>query len=148
MLVTMRQAAIAALLAGLVLVQAACDSRAKVDSLTPPPASRETNVQSSLTPAGNVTTQLASSDSSAVEDGRSLFLANCIGCHGRNADGNTASGKAWRVPDLRAAQVQSRNDQQLLQIMRSGKGRMPGWNGILAESDLQHLLAYIRSLKK
>lgn len=144
----MRRPAIAALLMlGLIFLYAGCDSRAKVDSLTPVAASGGRNVRSSVTSTGNVAAAPAASDSTAVADGRSLFVANCIGCHGRNADGNTPSGRTWKVPDLRAANVQSQSDQQLLQIMRSGKGRMPGWNGVLAETDLQHLLAYIRSLK-
>ena len=114
-----------------------CDSRRKVDSLTPEasPALQPSRQQA---PAGEAT---------PVEDGRSIFVATCIGCHGRNADGDTASGRAWHVPDLRSAQVQALSDEQLLQVMRTGKGRMPAWNGTLTETELAHTLAYIRSLK-
>jgi mono/diheme cytochrome c family protein len=82
-----------------------------------------------------------------AEDGRNIFVANCIGCHGKQADANTPAGKAWRVPDLHSPAVQQKTDAQLLQIVREGKGKMPPWGGILSPIDLEHVLAYVRSLK-
>jgi cytochrome c oxidase cbb3-type subunit 3 len=82
-----------------------------------------------------------------IEDGRDIFLDNCTGCHGREADANTPAGKAWHVPNLRSPEVQQTSDGQLLEVMSKGKGRMPAWGGILSPIDLQHLLAYVRSLK-
>jgi len=83
-----------------------------------------------------------------IEDGHALFLANCTGCHGKNADGNTPAGKAWSVPDLRSQQVQAMSDQQLTQIIRQGRGRMPAWGGLFSPIDIEHLLTYVRSLPK
>jgi mono/diheme cytochrome c family protein len=84
---------------------------------------------------------------SAADDGREIFLANCANCHGRKADGDTPAGRAWHVPDLRSAQVQKLSDQQLLQIIRDGKGKMPPWNGLLSSIEMAHVLAYVRTLK-
>jgi mono/diheme cytochrome c family protein len=84
---------------------------------------------------------------SAAEDGEQVFLANCTGCHGKNADGDTPAGRVWHVPDLRSPQVQAQADQQLTEIIRQGKGRMPAWGGLLSPVDIEHLLAYVRTLK-
>lgn len=84
---------------------------------------------------------------SPAEDGRNIFVANCIGCHGRNADAATPAGRLWHVPDLRSAGVQQASDAQLLRIMREGKGKMPAWGGQLSPIDLEHVLLYLRSLK-
>ncbi len=81
-----------------------------------------------------------------AEDGRRLFLENCAGCHGRNADGDTPAGRAWNVPDLRSLPVQSMSDQQLQQIIRQGRGKMPAWGGLLSQAEIDHLIAYMRSL--
>ncbi len=83
-----------------------------------------------------------------VQDGRQIFMANCASCHGKNADGNTPAGKQWRIPDLRSPQVQSLSNEQLTQILKQGKGKMPAWSGLLSAADLEHTLEYIRSLKK
>jgi mono/diheme cytochrome c family protein len=90
---------------------------------------------------------LAAPEPGPVEDGRSIFLANCTGCHGKSADGNTPAGRAWQVPNLRADEVQSLPDQQLLEIIGKGKGRMPAWDRLLSSIDKTHVLAYIRSLR-
>lgn len=82
-----------------------------------------------------------------TEDGRDIFLTNCTGCHGRDADSDTPAGRLWHVPQLRSAAVQQTTDAQLLTIMRKGKGKMPGWGNTLSAIDLAHLLAYLRSLK-
>jgi len=85
---------------------------------------------------------------SPAEDGREIFLANCANCHGRNADGDTPAGRAWHVPDLHSTPAQSLSDQQLLQIIRLGKGKMPAWNALLSPVEMAHLLAYVRTLKR
>ena len=82
-----------------------------------------------------------------VDDGRDIFLTNCTGCHGRNADSDTPAGRLWQVPQLRSTAVQRATDAQLLQIMRKGKGKMPAWGNVLSGIDLDHLLAYLRSLQ-
>jgi mono/diheme cytochrome c family protein len=119
---------------------AACDRRPAVESLTPAsaadrhpaPAGQSASAMPELTPA---------------QDGRQIFIANCIGCHGKNATGDTPAGRAWHVPDLHSQPVQKMADQQLLEIVRHGKGKMPAWGGLLSQIDMDHLLAYIRSLK-
>jgi mono/diheme cytochrome c family protein len=117
---------------------AACNSRPTVESLTPAAERR-------AAPAGQSPDKLP--DLTPAQDGRQIFVANCTGCHGKNADGNTPAGRTWHVPDLHSQGVQTLADQQLLEIMRYGKGKMPAWGGLLSQIDLDHVLAYIRSLK-
>jgi cytochrome c6 len=83
-----------------------------------------------------------------LEDGHGIFMANCTPCHGRNADGDTPAGRTWHVPNLHSPQVQSADDQVLLQIIRQGKGKMPAWGGLLSQTDMEHVLVYIRSLRQ
>jgi mono/diheme cytochrome c family protein len=116
----------------------ACNNPRKLDSLTP---------DAQPAPARKGQAATAAVEPSPAEDGRLIFLANCTGCHGRNADGDTPAGRAWQAPNLRSPQVQSQADGQLRGIISSGKGKMPAWDGLLSPIDIDHLLAYIRSLK-
>jgi mono/diheme cytochrome c family protein len=116
----------------------ACDNRRTVESLTPAAERRTAPVVQAAPKMPELT---------PAQDGRQIFVANCTGCHGKNADGNTPAGRVWHVPDLHLPQVQTLSDQQLLEIMRHGRGKMPAWGGLLSQLDLDHVLAYIRSLK-
>jgi cytochrome c6 len=115
----------------------ACSDSRKLEHLTP--VDQQTAAPTTARP---VLVELT-----PTEDGRQIFLGNCIGCHGKNADGNTPAGRAWHVPDLHSPQVQTLSDQQLLDIIRNGKGKMPAWNGLLSSIDIDNVLAYLRTLK-
>ena len=91
--------------------------------------------------------QPAVSPSTPAEDGRDIYLTLCTGCHGRNADSDTPAGRAWQVPKLRSAAVQQKSDERLLETMRRGRGKMPAWGNTLSSLDLEHVLAYLRSLR-
>jgi cytochrome c6 len=118
-------------------VTLACSSSRKLERLTP--VDQQT--------AASATSRPVLVELTPAEDGRQIFLGNCIGCHGKNADGNTPAGRAWHVPDLHSPQVQTLSDQQLLDIIRNGKGKMPAWNGLLSSIDIDNVLAYLRTLK-
>lgn len=115
-----------------------CSNTKTVDSLTPVPAQSRSTAQRRPSAAAP----------SPSEDGRDIFVANCLGCHGRNADGDTPAGRNWQVPDLRSPQVQSRGDDALRQSIREGKGKMPAWGALLSQTDIDHLVAYVRTFKK
>jgi mono/diheme cytochrome c family protein len=121
------------------LLAVGCSNPRTIDSLTPTSPSSQ--------PAHRTASQLNAAPT-PIEDGREIFLANCVGCHGKNADGDTPAGRNWHVPDLRSPQVQSLADPVLRQILREGKGKMPAWGGLLSQTDMDHVLAYVRSLKR
>jgi mono/diheme cytochrome c family protein len=114
-----------------------CGGKRTVESLTE---------NSPADTARRISQSSAAQPVSPAEDGRSIFVANCLGCHGKNADGNTPAGRAWRVPDFRSQTVQANSDARLLSIIREGKGKMPAWGQLLSQTEIEHLLAYVRSL--
>ncbi|MFB3814083.1 MAG: cytochrome c [Terriglobales bacterium] len=118
---------------------AGCSDSRRLESLSSPSYSQSGGQQTGAVqpPAQTIT---------PVEDGRRIFLENCTPCHGKNADAQTPAGRTWKVPDLRSERVQSLSNAQLQQIIREGKGKMPPWNGILSQAEIDVLTAYIRSL--
>lgn len=121
------------------LLLVGCSNTKTVDSLTPISEQPRSIAQRRPSEAAAL---------SPSEDGRDIFVANCLGCHGRNADGDTPAGRNWRVPDLRSPQVQSRGDDGLRQSIRDGKGKMPAWGALLSQTDIDHLVAYVRTFQK
>jgi mono/diheme cytochrome c family protein len=118
---------------GACLAMAGCSDSRKVETLDQPAGSDSTAQTEPVNP---------------VVDGRRIFLENCTGCHGKNADADTPAGRAWKVPDLRSGRVQALSDDQLQQILRHGKGRMPAWDGLLSQREFDRLVVYIRSLSE
>jgi cytochrome c6 len=78
--------------------------------------------------------------------GEELYNARCAACHGGDARGNTAVGKKMKIRDLRSPEVQKQSDEDLKKIITDGKGSMPGFGKRLDKTQIQDLVAYIRSL--
>src|SRR5579871_2021960 len=53
------------------------------------------------------------------------FKAKCAGCHGPDGAGATAAGKAMKVRDFHAPEVQKETDAELTDIVANGKNKMP-----------------------
>jgi cytochrome c oxidase cbb3-type subunit 3 len=96
------------------------------------PASRAAdNARATAPPA-------ASSRDAGVTPGRALFLKNCAHCHGADAHGDEG-------PDLHQLDA---SDRWIANRIRSGKkGQMPAFAGKLQPSDIDALIAYLRTLK-
>jgi mono/diheme cytochrome c family protein len=77
--------------------------------------------------------------------GASVYKSKCITCHGPNG-GGTAVGKSLKVADLRSAEVQSKSDAELTQVVSDGKGNMPGFKGNITDDEIHAVLAHVRTL--
>lgn len=69
--------------------------------------------------------------------GRHLFLMNCAHCHGDDARGDEG-------PDLHDLH---KSDARIHEVIIAGiKGEMPSFGKKLGDPDVQHLIAYLRTL--
>jgi cytochrome c6 len=87
---------------------------------------------------------------STAEDsaaGADIFKTKCVTCHGQDGSG-TAVGKSLKVADLRSAEVQSKSDAELTQVISDGKNNMPGFKGNITDEEIQAVLAHVRTLGK
>lgn len=80
--------------------------------------------------------------------GKNVYNAKCKSCHGADGLGNPAIAKMFHVDmkPLNSAEVQGMSDAQLKDVITKGKGKMRAQS--VAGSDLDNLVAYIRTLKK
>ena len=82
--------------------------------------------------------QASDPPATAETPGRVLFLKNCAHCHGADAHGDEG-------PDLHDLDW---TDQQIATRIRNGKkGQMTAFAGKLQPSEIDALVAYVRSLK-
>jgi len=80
-------------------------------------------------------------------DAAPIYKAKCAMCHGATGDGQTPTGKAMKVRDLRSADVKKMSDADLAKIITDGKGKMPAYKGKLTPAEISALVGFIKALK-
>ncbi len=122
----------------------------------PPQESAPTHAaKSSAKPAPHNGTQAApqgQSQAQAMAQAKKVYAIDCALCHGNNGDGKTDVAKDmqltlddWTDPKT----LSGKTDQELFDIIRKGKDKMPPEGAARAKDDeVKNLIAYIRSLSK
>lgn len=92
-------------------------------------------------------------DNSSFQRGAEHFQHHCQICHG--LDGHTTGVPFARtmsppVPDLGATEIQKYTDGQLKWVIENGirLTGMPGWKGLLQDSEMWQMVRYIRHLPR
>ena len=96
----------------------------------------------------------------AVARGRGLYAANCASCHGANLEGAPnwqtplADGTMLAPPHDATGHTWHHNDESLFTTVKLGGqatsppgyvNRMPAFGGVLADEEINAILAYIKS---
>lgn len=77
-----------------------------------------------------------------ASNGARLYRQHCTGCHGQ--DGRPVLPAA---PDLSRPMALMRGDLSLLALVRSGRGAMPAYAGVLKDREVLDVLAHLRTLR-
>jgi len=90
-------------------------------------------------------------DAASIAAGAKIFMDNCMGCHGRRADGKgiVARNLDPKPRNLRnALWITSKPDGYLFRSITYGVPgtSMPPWGPVLSEKDRWNLINYLRSL--
>ena len=73
--------------------------------------------------------------------GRTVYESHCAACHGLDAHGGEA-------PNITTPDVQALSDAQLTTVVHDGHtGGMPGFAGVLSDSDITAVVKYLRDLQ-
>src|SRR5215831_16139791 len=87
-------------------------------------------------------------------DGKALWDANCVPCHGKDGRADTKMGKVLNAKDLTDPKVQAEfTDAKATQsikegVKQNGKTTMKAFGGKLSDDEIKALVAYVRTLKK
>lgn len=86
-------------------------------------------------------------DPTPVGRGARVFQRTCASCHGRDGRGVMRLGLSKPPRDLTNAEFHaSVSDEDLRRVIRTGKGQMPAFGGLMGDADLNDVVAYIRTL--
>src|SRR5664279_2507848 len=81
-----------------------------------------------------------------VANGEKVYKAKCANCHGPDAKGETAAGKATKARDLCSAEVKAESDAAWAEIITKGKNKMPSYDKKISDAEVKDVIAYMRSL--
>ena len=95
---------------------------------------------------------------SAAEDqgeGKRLYQSYCTGCHGASGKGDGPAGKTLPVKPAdhtNGKKMSQYSDEHLITVISKGgasvgkSSQMPAWGAVLKETQIQEVVAYIRTL--
>lgn len=91
-------------------------------------------------------TQAAPEEGGSARAAEALFNVSCASCHGRDGRGQGAGRPPGaQVPDFTLPDYQAqRSDEQLGEVIRTGRGLMPGFSKQVNDQGITALVAYIR----
>lgn len=74
--------------------------------------------------------------------GKPLYVKHCAGCHGARGESSMLG-----VPNFsRGEIIISSTDPMLVASIRQGKGVMPGYQGLIKDTEILDIIAYLRTL--
>ena len=83
-----------------------------------------------------------------AQKGQAIFQEQCVGCHGADGKAQTDMGKKVQAADLTSSAVQGQSDSKLENTIKSGKKKMPSFDGKLSDDEIGSVVAYIRQIGK
>jgi mono/diheme cytochrome c family protein len=81
--------------------------------------------------------------------GAKVYSEKCSVCHGPNGKGDGPGGAALNPKPrdhTNGAYMNARTDDELLNVIRNGKGAMPAWKDVLTDQEQHAVLKHVRTL--
>lgn len=82
----------------------------------------------------------------AADTGAVTFKTRCAMCHGEDGKANTPAGKALKALPLRDPMVVNASDEELINIVKNGKNKMPVFKDKLTDDQIKAVVAHLRTL--
>jgi len=72
--------------------------------------------------------------------GKQVYMQHCVDCHGPSGEGVMAG-----APNFTRGDALLKGDVAMMGVLRMGQGVMPGYSGLLDESEMEDVIAYLRT---
>ena len=82
-----------------------------------------------------------SASAASLINGQQLYMQHCAGCHGMNGISVIPDAK-----NLSRVELMAQPDQNLLDVIRSGRNMMPAYLGILNDQEIIGIINHMRTL--
>jgi cytochrome c6 len=83
-------------------------------------------------------------------DGKKVFAAKCVACHGADGKGRTPQGKKVHAKDLTASKLGDADiTRQIVNGFKDPKGKllMPSFKTVLTPEEIEAVVKYVKSLR-
>ena len=77
---------------------------------------------------------------------RSLYVAHCSSCHGRDGRADTPKGRETDADDLTTGKVQGMSVSKMSGIIKRGKGDMPAFGKKLSAAQITQIISHVKTL--
>lgn len=88
----------------------------------------------------------ATSAFGADQTAQDLYKSKCQSCHGPDGKA-TAIGKKMGAKDFNDPDVVEMTEEEIVQITKDGKNKMPAYKGKLTDKQIAELAKYIKEMK-
>ena len=95
-----------------------------------------------------ITFVLAAATGLAQPSGEELYKAKCLNCHGPAGLANSGVGKLMKVKPVTDPAVRKMSEEEMINTIRLGSGKMQAYKGSLSESEIRTLVFYFRGFIK
>lgn len=92
---------------------------------------------------GVVYAQAGTAAAGTAQAGQTVYVQRCMQCHSINKDQVLLGPSLWSEM---SHSPHKKTAAEIREIIKNGKGKMPPWNGILSDSDINNVIAYLHSL--
>jgi mono/diheme cytochrome c family protein len=90
------------------------------------------------------------SDNTSINIGKTLYIKNCVSCHGKTGlgDGPKAKTLETGTGDMSAGAFQAQSDGEHFYKTKFGRGDMPKYDKKIPDEDIWAVVNYMRTFKK
>jgi mono/diheme cytochrome c family protein len=101
--------------------------------------------------AASVLVLVAVGDAWAKMDAAKLWHKRCATCHGTDGTGSAMMAKSFGIApellDLTKTSTREMSDEAVIEVIRRGRGKMPGMSNLVYHKNQLELLNYLRQLQ-
>ena len=89
-------------------------------------------------------------DDASKKSGMALYNKNCASCHGKVGLGDGVKARALKTfpGDFSKPVYQGQTDGEHFYKSKFGRGEMPKYEGKMSDTDIWHMVNYMRTFKK
>jgi len=89
-------------------------------------------------------------DAESIKTGSMIYTKSCAFCHGKTGLGNGPKARGLNTfsGDFSADKYQSQTDGEQFYKTKFGRGEMPGYEDIIEDRDIWHMVNFMRTFKK
>ena len=85
---------------------------------------------------------------SFAQSGDATYKSKCAMCHGATGMADTGAGKSMKIKPVNDPEVKKMTQAEMIALTKTGKGKMPAFQGKLSDDQIKAVVDHYISLAK